>query len=152
MEIKLKKDAFIIIKKESLEGFIMEKLEVSDRIKIKIAAELVQWYYKSKYDKVKSDLYYRIGSFLDGLSGEDTHYKKAFEYMYINGWSVKKAARKAFSSQATMLRHRDKILLKLYNTLNIGVYMTPILFIIYSIKRRPPPKRWPLFAHKLEVL
>lgn len=110
----------------------MEKLEVSDRVKIKISSELVQWYYKSKYDKEKSDLYYRIGSFLDSLSGEDIHYKKAFEYMYINGWSVKKAAKKAFSSQATMLRHRDKILLKLYNTLNIGVYMTPILFLLFT--------------------
>ena len=62
----------------------MEKLEVSDRVKVKIAAELVQWYYKSKYDREKSGLYYCIGSFLDGLSGEDVHYKKAFEYMYID--------------------------------------------------------------------
>jgi hypothetical protein len=103
--------------------------ELSDSTKVKIAADMLKYYYKHKDNKNYNGE--KIEAALRKVEEEEKEYFLILRDIYRYGWSISKTARKIPCGSNTVLRKRDKMLLMLFDEVLAGIIFPAISFAFF---------------------
>ena len=102
--------------------------ELSESTKVKIAGDLLKYYYKHKDDKGYNGE--KVTEALKKIEEEEKEYFLILRNIYRYGWSIKKTAFYIPCGDNTVLRKRDKMLLMLFDEVLAGITFPVISFAV----------------------
>lgn len=100
--------------------------EISDSTKVKIAADLLVYYYKNKDNKDYHGE--KVEEALKKIEAAEREYFAILECLYMNNQSIDRTAWDVPCGKNTVLRKRDKMLIMLFNEVLAGIIFPAISF------------------------